>query len=164
MGVDIGINMRLAATLFALSVTGPSDIASADWEFTTWGMTLEAVRKASPIELIQVSREVQVQSRTFANDGNSEILAAVNWTYMDQSCSAFFYFDVKTKKLVSVLQQFRTVKVADQLLRDLTKKYGEPTKKSELMPDLFTRTWMTPDDKIVFLRQGDTAQVNYFAR
>lgn len=154
----------LALAIIAMIALGQPRTGRADWAYTEWGMSLDEVIAASPVKLTPLDEKVQAQTREYISDGRSAAMLA-GWhvegayTYL-----ALFYFDLETRRLVSVSLDLKTMALADQLLRELTEAHGAPVESTELMPDFFSRVWEEEDNRIVFLRTFNTAKLNYFAR
>ena len=136
----------------------------ADWEYTEWGMTLDNVIAASPVKLTRLDEKVQQQSRTYVSDGRSAAMLAGLHVEGAYTYLALFYFDIDSRKLVSVNLDLKSMKLADQLLRELTKTHGASVESSELMPGFFSRVWEDDSNRIVFLRTFETAKLSFFAR
>ena len=156
--------IRCALAVIALIALGQPRAGRADWAYTAWGMSLDEVVAASPVKLTPLDEKVQAQSREYVSDGRSAAMLA-GWhvegayTYL-----AFFYFDLDTGRLVSVNLDLKTMTLADQLLREITERYGAPVESHEIMPGFFSRVWEDDGNRIVFIRTFDTAKVNYFGR
>lgn len=158
------IRQALALAVITLIALGQPRAGRADWAYTAWGMSLDEVVAASPVKLTPLDEKVQAQSREYVSDGRSAAMLA-GWhvegayTYL-----AFFYFDLETRKLVSVNLDLKTMTLADQLLREITERHGAPVESHEIMPGFFSRVWEDDGNRIVFIRTFDTAKVNYFGR
>jgi hypothetical protein len=158
------MRQALALAVITLIALGQPRAGRADWAYTAWGMSLDEVVAASPVKLTPLDEKVQAQSREYVSDGRSAAMLA-GWhvegayTYL-----AFFYFDLETRKLVSVNLDLKTMTLADQLLREITERHGAPVESHEIMPGFFSRVWEDDGNRIVFIRTFDTAKVNYFGR
>jgi hypothetical protein len=147
----------------AISFSFLLDEARADWEFTRWGMTVDEVQAASPKDrrLRHVNEESQAKSRVSVSDGRSAAMLAGWLSYDNQEVIAQFYFDLETKRLVSVNLNLRPLG-ANDFLSSITQKYGDPIESKDLSENYYSRAWVHEGDRIVFLRTPGTAKLNFF--
>jgi hypothetical protein len=114
--------------------------ASANWAYTTWGMTPDQVVAASngAVRLIPAAKRKQDDA------DNWEIAAEGDYQDGDFALSASFMFDLKKGGLICVL--YSAPGKQSELIRPaIEKKYGKPIKEDELFT-LKTTTWHTPDE------------------
>jgi hypothetical protein len=154
---------RRCAAVGALLVACFANAAAADWEYTKWGMTADEVLASSREKLVRNDEKFQEQSRSLISDGRSSALLAGWHIANGRKFLALFYFDLETKRLVSVNLDLRQMEEADSLLRQVTEKYGVPDEQTELAPDFYSRSWTHDGDRIVFIRTPGTAKLNFFA-
>jgi hypothetical protein len=147
------------AVLFVASL---SNAAMADWKYTKWDMTVEEVQAASQNRLSPLSEDQQARTRDFMSDGRSAAMLAGWVDYENRQYLALFYFDGESKRLVAVNLNLKSIFEADDLLAELTGKYGAPTEKTELSTDFYSRAWKKDGDRILFLRTPGTAKLNFF--
>lgn len=127
--------------------------ASADWEFTKWGMTKAEVQQSAKDHGIKLetSRDDYVCSNR-----HSAVAFKAEYRLDDFSAPACLLFDRETGFL-------RWIKIPlpdptqKQHLQDLlTKKYGGPFKTEELIPGILpVTTWLAPDARITISSIGD---------
>ncbi|WP_368412932.1 hypothetical protein [Dongia sp.] len=154
----------LAFAIIALFTLALPRAGRADWAYTEWGMSLDEVIAASPVKLTPLDEKVQAQTREYISDGRSAAMLAGWHVEGAYTYIVLFYFDLETRKLVSANLDLRTMSLADQLLSDLTEKYGAPVESREIVPGFFSSVWEEADNRIVFIRTFDTAKMNYSAR
>jgi hypothetical protein len=106
----------LTFALAALFFSGTA--ASADWQFTKWGMTPEQVQKASKGAALETPATERA-AKTPIN-GLQVPLLSMPYTSGDLQLNALFYFD-KQRRLARV--ELEGAKRAEQ---DLRTKYGPP--------------------------------------
>jgi hypothetical protein len=157
------MHRRRYAAVGALLVAGFANAAAADWESTKWGMTADEVLASGLEKLVRTDEKFQEQSRSLISDGRSSALLAGWHTANGRKFLALFYFDVETKRLVSVNLDLRQMDEADSLFSQVTAQYGAPTTQTDVAPDFYSRSWIHDGDRIVFIRTPGTAKLNFFA-
>jgi hypothetical protein len=155
--------LGLIVSIATLLTVCLSSAGWADWKNTKWGMSVDEVLAVNPT-LTPLDKSTQEQSRAFVSDGRSVAMLAAHYLEGPYQYLALFYFDLSSKRLVSVNLSLRNMHLADQLLDDLLKTYGTPVDSKEIAPSFYSRIWEADGNRIVFLRTPDTAKVNFFVK
>jgi hypothetical protein len=135
----------------------------AEWEYTKWGMTVEEVLASSSEKLVRTDENFQEQSRSLVSDGRSAAMLAGWNVAAGRKFVALFYFDLATKRLVSVNLNLKEMNKTEDLLRELTEQYGKPDEQTDVTTDFYSVIWKSDGNRVVFLRTPGTAQLNFFA-
>ena len=134
------LRIALVTAGVALLTFGPAHQASANWAYTTWGMTPEQVAAAS-----KGGVHVLPPDKRNRDDADGwEIAAEGGYQDEDIPLSTGFMFDAKKGGLICVLYN-ATGEKAETLLTKLEQRYGKPAKQSDFYTAKST-IWHTPDD------------------
>jgi hypothetical protein len=148
---------RAIATVFLAAVSLQACRQSepvAEWRYTKWGMSADEVRAASGGKAVPADSQDQSSDR--ARDTQVLLKAPVTWAGME--FQAYYGFDRKTQRLVSVTIQLvsPSARSETQLLGVLTRLYGQPYSGHE---DRSTRilVWQSGNDQLSFIKLTDPA-------
>jgi len=131
--------------------------ASADWQYTKWGMTPEEVVAASNGLATEVSPEEKGKGGGALNDlENTEVLLKAPHEAGRYKFTASFCFDKVGHRLSAVqliLDKERLSPLGVELLASLGQKYGTPvTKKESLL--LQRIEWRAENETVIYIRLG----------
>jgi hypothetical protein len=124
--------------------------ARADWEYTKWGMTVDEVLAASSEKLYRTDKKFQEETRVVVTDDNVAALVAGVHTSGRYTFFALLYFDVQSKRLVTVSLKLTDIDSAGDLKRDLQGQYGPPTEGQGSHSQIWTRD----GNRIIYFRDG----------
>lgn len=119
------IGMRVIALALSIASFLPCS-ASADWQYTRWGMSLQDLLKIKGQSITEVPPESR-QARS-----GQQRLAITTYSAGGQTFATAFYFDERKRLQLVVLQQEGVAAIkADEMKAALLSRYGEPpTKRS----------------------------------
>lgn len=136
--------------------------ASADWEFTQWGMTKAEVQQAAKNRGIQL--EISSDDYNCSNR-HSAVAFKAEYKLDDFSAPACILFDRETGFLRWIKIPLPDPTLKQHLHDLLTKKYGGPFKTEELIPGILpVTTWLAPDARITISSIGDSATLDFEPR
>lgn len=143
----------IAATIGVFLVT--TSAASADWQYTKWGMTVDQVIAASKGQMKKCSAVCDKQTTDSA-----KALLYASYQSGDFPFTAFAYFDNQSRKLTSVSLRLDDPSKGYELIGALRAKYGEPatSTRSQLMEIL---VWRPSGDQIDIMRIGFREDQSY---
>ena len=133
----------VAASIIATASLLSASQASADWQYTHWGM--------SPEEVVKASQGIASSNLT-SNEASGGFVGATNllvapYQSGDYSFRAVFAFNEKRKLMgVSLLMQNPSAGIG--LASNLQMKYGKPISR-DVSPTSVTTIWRTDTDQIM---------------
>ena len=135
--------------------------ATANWQYTRWGMTQKQVQATSgkPTPLTP-------DEQTFNSAANSYEVALLQAPYSSgqYQFNAIFYFDRSKGTLTGVKLNLINIDRAGELMGSLRKKYGTPSseKRDAFLPYAI---WFSGGDQISYLAIGDkSVSIRYTPR
>lgn len=126
--------------------------ASAKWQYTEWGMTLDQVSKAAPGGTVPLS-----SAESLANsvaDSNEKALSKATYESGQYRFTAIFSFDSRTGGLSSVKLNMANLEKALELRGSLAAKYREPDYQRETAVISVAR-WRDTTDEIEYFCIGN---------
>lgn len=132
--------------------------ASADWQFTKWGMSISELKRVSPVKL-QSGDVCPVNNK---NNSSMEyrVEAASDWRVGDMNFIACYLFQNNKLKRVNLF----SMKVdSEAIVKGLTQRHGSPILDSTLRRvGIITYIWDKPDEKIEFsIRRPEIVKYPY---
>ncbi len=124
--------------------------ASADWQFTKWGMTPEQLMKKAPVSVTKVPAEERSQHEGLTTEGGMIPLLQSDWNSGSFRFHVCYRFDAG-KHLSAIDLEILDDSQATDVANALTGKYGKPESESGPGYMLASRNWTTQDETIEFL-------------
>jgi hypothetical protein len=151
------VSLILIASLCAVFSTG----ASANWQYTRWGMTQEQVSVASGKTTLLAPEE---QSANSAANSLETALLQAPYSSGQYQFDVIFSFDKSKGTLAHVKLKLINTDRAVELLGSLRTKYGKP--ENEKSGDVLSyATWYSGGDQISYVSIGNsTVSVDYQPR
>lgn len=150
-------SFRILATV-AL-VGSVSSTASADWEFTSWGMTQDEARVAA--QRIGVSVE-ESSDNYHCSNSYARVAFKVPYQLSDFRAPVCLLFDRETDLLREVMIPLPDPSKKQHVATLISEKYGQPFKTEELLPGILpTTTWLAPDARIQLYSTSSTATLSF---
>ncbi|WP_027517832.1 hypothetical protein [Bradyrhizobium sp. WSM1417] len=146
--------MKLIAASIGVFLATTS-AASADWQYTKWGMTVDQVVAASKSQMKRCSAVCNKQKTA-----NETALLYGSYQSGDLPFTAFAFFDNQTHKLAIVTLRLDDPSKGNQLIGSLRAKYGEPATntRSQIMDFM---VWRPAGDQIDITRIGFAEDQSY---
>ena len=154
----------LCASLILGSLLVYSPPVDANWQWTTWGMTLDQIIAKSNGG-VRTTTEGERESHSVGTKAQPELkvaLAYAPYTTGKYEFDAWFLFDPRKKSLVCVYLNLKDKMLGQALRQDLMAKYG----RSENSEDFFGKAsnWFTEDDRIIWQETAVGYSVEYCSR
>jgi hypothetical protein len=125
--------------------------ASANWQYTKWGMTTAQVQKASKNAAVPTTGE---------SAGGETVKLTAPYSSGPFNFTASFWFDQSDH--LTMVDLNLSEGNPNELIGSLRNKYGEPANH---MPGIMTAyMWKTASDKISFINVGSKTSVSYSPR
>lgn len=126
--------------------------ASANWQYTEWGMTLAQVAEAASGRAVAMSSEESVANSVA--DSNEKALLKATYESGQYKFTAVFSFDSRSGGLSSVKLNLVNLDKALELKGSLGAKYGKPAEQGETAVISFAR-WRDNMDEIEYFCIGN---------
>lgn len=149
------LTVLLVVSLF-ISING-----HADWQYTSWGMTVDEVIDASGGVAMAVPEEEGI-GKSMSSD---IVKLTAPYSAGDFAFTAYFAFDVVDNTLIRVTLELHDKSKSHDLHGALRSRYGEPESKNQFYTSTFTLWYDDEGDQIDFQSIGDSVvDVNYKPR
>lgn len=112
------MGIKAALIIGLLSISTP---ATADWQYTRWGMTEAQVTTASKGKMLPCNAECRKHS---SDDLSARLFS--NYTAGEYSFLAVIQFDRRTERLAAISLILKEPSQGFKLASDLRGKYGQP--------------------------------------